>query len=150
MNSFLFRHVSICTNLVLSPEWMFGFLKASSIREKAIPSLFSRRQMEWKQPTKLPASLEAMENSLHCSSVTDFHEHRKTIAWNWVELWVDSSVRWTTAHWGEFWSCEKLIFNNDNVCKNNNLSLMEITFQGFSLASWVSGPSTQNKRKNVK
>lgn len=135
---------------MLSTEWMFGFLKAGSIREKAIPSSFSRRRMEWRQPTKLSASLEAMENSLHCSSATDFHEHRERIAWNWVELWVGRSVWWTTTHWGEFWSCEKLVFNNDNICKNNNLSLMKITFQGFGLASWVSGSSTDNKRKKNK
>lgn len=133
MNSFLLKHLSICTNLVLSTEWMFGFLKAGSTREKAIPSLFSGRRMEWRQPTKLSASLEAMENSLHCSSEMDFHKHRKTIAWNCVELWVGRLIRWTTAHWGEFWSDEKLIFNNDDICKNNNLSLMEITFQGFGL-----------------
>lgn len=136
MNSFLLWHFSICTNLVLSTEQTFGFLRVGSTREKASPSLFTRRWMEWRQPTKLATSLEAMENSLHCSSELDFHEHRQTIAWNGVELWVGSLVRWTTAHWGEFWSCEKMISGNDNGCKNNSLSLTEMTFQGFGLVSF--------------
>jgi len=42
-------------------------------------------------------------------------------------------VKWTTAHWGEFWSCEKEISDNDSGCKDNSLSLTEVTFQGFGL-----------------
>lgn len=80
MNSFLLRHFSICTNLVLSTEVKFEFLKVCSTREKASLALFMKRQMERRQPTKLAPSLEALENSLHCSSELDFHEPRQTIA----------------------------------------------------------------------
>lgn len=80
MNRFLLRRFSICTNLVLSTEQTFRFLKVGSTSEKASPSVFSRRRMERRQPTKLATSLEAMENSLHPSSELDFHEHRQTIA----------------------------------------------------------------------
>lgn len=80
MSSFLFGHFSFCTNSVLFTAMKFGFLKMDSTRGKSSPALFMRRRMERRQPTKLAPSLEALENSLHCSSKLDSLEPRQTMA----------------------------------------------------------------------
>ena len=56
-------------------------------------------------------------------------------------------VKWTTAHWGEFWSCEKEISDNDSGCKDNSLSLTEMTFQGFHFVSFPEQQTHLHRKK---